>query len=82
MTPGEQTDAALVRHKHLTLELLGLAALGANDPLEQASALIAAIGVLIERELGTAMAEPGLMAMIEPVVTAWRLDGLSERAPK
>ena len=59
-------------HKALTLDLLGLAAVGLPDAVGQASALLAAATVLIERELGTAMAPAALSALIEPTMAAWQ----------
>lgn len=64
-------DDALNQHKALTRELLGLATVASDNPLDRAAALISAATVVIEMEVGTATAPSVLAALIEPTIIQW-----------
>jgi hypothetical protein len=68
----ESFEEMVARRTSNTTELLGYAALLSTSPLEQSALLIGAATVLIEREVGTVMAGPALMALIEPSVAEWQ----------
>jgi hypothetical protein len=71
-TMADEHDIAADRTTEQTRATLALAAFVTPDPAEQAAALIAAATVIIERDVGTAMAEAALAALIEPTVAHWR----------
>ena len=57
--------------KTLARELLGYTAVIGGDPNMQAAALITAATVIIEREVGTAMAPYALKALVDPTLADW-----------
>ena len=65
------TPDPIERHKAITRELVAYAALAGDDPIERAAALITAATVIIESEVGTAMAPAALLALVEPTVAHW-----------
>lgn len=69
MTPEQAAIGE--RNRALTVDMLKQAHLVTNDASEQAMALITAATVLIEREVGTAMAPAALMALVEPSLQMW-----------
>lgn len=70
--PTETFEQLVERRTEATQDLIGLAAVLTPTALEQAALLITAATVIIEREVGPAMAGAGLMALVEPSLTDWR----------
>lgn len=64
-------DAAVERQKQVTRDLLAYAALAGDTPMERAAGLITAATVVIEMEVGQAMAPAALRAMVEPTLAQW-----------
>lgn len=65
-------DDALDQHKALTRELLGLATVATDKPLDRAAALITAATVVIEMEVGTAAAGDVLATLVAPTLAQWQ----------
>lgn len=59
------------RQVEATRDLVGLATVALDDPIERAAALLSAATVIIEGEVGTAMATAALHALLQPTLTHW-----------
>lgn len=68
---NEQARSLAERNEDLTRDMLRHAHLVTSDPTEQALALLTAATVLIERDVGRAMAPVTLWALVEPTLADW-----------
>lgn len=59
------------RQVEATRDLVGLATVALDDPIERAAALLSAATVIIEGEVGTAMAPAALHALLQPTLAHW-----------
>ncbi len=68
LTDDHEIAARTAGHAQGVLALLDLIT---RDPTEQAAALITAASVVIERDVGHALAPSALAALIEPTMSDW-----------
>ena len=68
LTDDTEMSARMRKQGEAVLALLPLIA---QDPTEQAAALLVAAAVVIERAVGRDLAAPAMMALIEPSLAEW-----------
>lgn len=69
LTDDTEMSARLAQQANAAL---ALAKFIGGDPTERIAALLTASAVLIEREVGVALAPSAMMALIEPTLAAWQ----------
>ena len=72
------------RHNQVSRELLSYAVVASDCPMERAAALITAATIVIEAEVGSAVAPAALLSLIMPTLEHWpvltgELDGATAR---
>lgn len=72
MARTETFDQMLARRQAATIAILRLANTMSGKPEEVAALLIGAASVVIEREVGVAMAGATTLALIEPSLADWQ----------
>ncbi len=73
MTDDDRRMAAVsIRAARLAQDMLKHAHILTPNTVEQAAALLTAVFVVIEREVGREMATPYLMGLVEPQLADWQ----------